>query len=362
MAIVMSPNMQLPIPSVGTTAGPDYAISIDACLSAIDQHDHSTGRGVQITPAGMNINSTLTFGNNPATNVSYLNMQALGSATTVLQSLSVAPGTETPAIQDLWYTDSNGTAVQLTAGGFVNATLASIPGQSYAAGTFYWKQGTGSTTPANFDIGSITIRPNSASTSNGVTIAPPSAIASQYTVTLPLLPAAPAYTKMDTSGNITPVPLDGVTISDTTGSIAVLNGEREHAWELNGQFTDLGGTSLVNIDSFFYAPYNLTITQIWISIDSCTSGAVTYTLNYADYTNSTGGTISSTGKFTSPLPAPVSFIYTDAGSIIPAQTNVVKPDIAVSAVNAGTRILFNLAWTSGSVASGARIRIFYKQR
>ena len=40
------------------------------------------------------------------------------------------------------------------------------------------------TTPANFDIGSITLRPNVALTTNGVVLAPPSAISSQYQINL----------------------------------------------------------------------------------------------------------------------------------------------------------------------------------
>src|SRR4051812_5012966 len=61
-----SPNMLLPIPGVGLTDGPTFATDINYCLTIIDSHNHSSGNGVQITPAGININSDLSFGSNNA--------------------------------------------------------------------------------------------------------------------------------------------------------------------------------------------------------------------------------------------------------------------------------------------------------
>ncbi len=61
-------------------------------------------------------------------------------------------------------------------------------------------QGAGSTTPANFDIGSITLRPNVAATTFGVVLGPPSGIGSQYNINLPLLPASQSIVTIDNSG------------------------------------------------------------------------------------------------------------------------------------------------------------------
>ena len=60
----ISPNMGLPVPVVGTDPGPDWANNINACLSVIDQHNHTSGQGVPIPSAGLNINSDLPFNNN----------------------------------------------------------------------------------------------------------------------------------------------------------------------------------------------------------------------------------------------------------------------------------------------------------
>lgn len=190
MAILYSVNMSLPVPGVGTEIGPDYAIDVNNCLSILDTHDHSAGKGVQVTPAGLNINANLAFQNNMATGLSGMSFTQLASPSATLTSLYVAPGTETVPLGDLWYTDSAGNQIQITQNGNVNATIASIPGESYAAGTFFWKQGTGSTTPANFDIGSIVIRPNIAATTFGVTLSPPALISSAWTLTLPPDPSS----------------------------------------------------------------------------------------------------------------------------------------------------------------------------
>lgn len=202
MASIISPNMSLTIPTVGSQPGPDYAFNVNASLTLIDQHDHSPGRGVQITPAGMNINTTFDVQSNNVININDLVFTAQSSSST-LQALYVAPGTESPAINDLFFNDGSGNIIQITAAGTVNATIGSLPGESYAAGTFFWKQGTGSTTPANFDIGSITLRPNIAATTFGVTLTPPAGISSSYSVALPALPiSSNKIMSMDTSGNM----------------------------------------------------------------------------------------------------------------------------------------------------------------
>lgn len=205
MANTISPNMNLIIPGVGTEAGPTYAFDVNSSLTLIDQHDHSLGNGVQITPAGLNINALLTLHSNSLTDVKSVVFTAQSSIAT-LQALYVKPGPESPFTEDLWFNDGNGNAVQLTSGGLVNATIASIPGESYSAGTFFWKQGASSTTPANFDIGSITLRPRTAGTTNGVVLDVPSGISSQYGIQLPLLPGAKSFLAIDSSGNITAEP------------------------------------------------------------------------------------------------------------------------------------------------------------
>ncbi len=208
--VIPSPNMSLPIPIVGVEIGPDYATDVNNSLTLVDQHDHSPGRGLQITPAGLNINDNLDFKGHNALNLVGVTLEASTVASSSLQTLSVAPGAESPVpLQDLWYTDSAGNKIQITEGGIVKTVAASIPGESYAFGTFFWKQTQDAlpTTPADFDIGSITLRPNTAATTDGTTISPNAALVGSNNLILPLLPAvgpstSPAFMTIDDSGNI----------------------------------------------------------------------------------------------------------------------------------------------------------------
>jgi hypothetical protein len=208
--------MQLTIPNVGTEPGPQYAFDVNTALTLVDGHDHTPGKGVQITPAGLNINATLTFNDNMLSNVMAVVFQSQTSVSTA-QALYVAPGTEpSPGpYADLWYNDGVNPPIQMTSNGTVNATIASIPGESYGGGTFTWRQGTGSSTPANFDIGSITIRPVIPSTTNGVTLTANSSGA--YSILFPeALPAAQAFVTIDNGGNMMfgPATANGITASN----------------------------------------------------------------------------------------------------------------------------------------------------
>lgn len=275
MAFILSPNMNLPIPSVGSEQGPNYAFDVNNSLTLLDQHDHSPGRGVQITPAGLNLNTDVSFLGNSAINLNSVVLLSNPNDTT-LQSIFVAPGSETPAINDLWYLDSAGNAVQLTSNGIVNSTAAAIPGESYAAGTFFWKQTQDGlpTTPANFDIGSITIRPTVAATSNGIILSPPSALTSQYSLLLPLLPISQSFMTLDQSGNIT------APISTNQGIVAA-------------------NIAPNTITAAQIAPNTITTTQISPTAGIIGGQIALATVTPANLTGGTAVTSASSGNFTS---------------------------------------------------------------
>lgn len=229
MANTISPNMSLIIPGVGSEQGPTYAFDVNNSLNLIDQHDHSTGKGVQITPAGININDTLNFNGNLATNIAGLLLNNEASANTTLGSISVAPGSGT-GIGDLYFTDYAGNTIQMTKSGAINVVASSIPGESYNSGTFIWTQTQSSlpTTPANFDIGSITLRPNVAATTFGTTLVPPST--GNFTINLPVpvtegLAGVPNFVTMDQSGQQADTYfLDNVTLNTSGNAVQVKPG------------------------------------------------------------------------------------------------------------------------------------------
>jgi len=88
----ISPNMSLIIPGVGNELGPTYASDINNSLSIIDGHNHTPGNGVQIPPAGLNINSNLPFLGNSATQLLSANFNSQASALSGLNFLSFVNG------------------------------------------------------------------------------------------------------------------------------------------------------------------------------------------------------------------------------------------------------------------------------
>lgn len=106
-----SPNMDLPVPVVGTDPSPDWATNINSCLSDIDSHDHSTGKGVPVGVAGINIDGDLTLNGENLTSANSLGLSTLVAADTsllrTLQAVAV----------DLYFVDGAGNAVRLTQSG-----------------------------------------------------------------------------------------------------------------------------------------------------------------------------------------------------------------------------------------------------
>lgn len=110
---VNSPNMGLVVPVVGVQTGPAWANNLFTDLfSTIDAHDHSAGKGVQITPAGLNISADLPFGSNNAT--------ALRSVRFTQQAIPLSSGGDVGCLSDvlgnLFWNNGAGAAVQLTNG------------------------------------------------------------------------------------------------------------------------------------------------------------------------------------------------------------------------------------------------------
>ena len=190
----ISPNMNLVIPTPGVDLGPAWALDIDASLSILDQHNHSSGSGVQITPSGLNINSALSFQNNPASNLQasvYMPQSSLSTLNAVYFS-----GV------DRYANDGSGNVIQITSGGAVNATSSGIVSgtatASFVSSVLVVNAATN--TPANIQCGSILLGNNSAG-SKFLTLAPPSAMAANYQLTLPAVPVSTLFVTLDSSGN-----------------------------------------------------------------------------------------------------------------------------------------------------------------
>lgn len=240
-----TPNMNLPVPSVGVTSGPDYASDINASLTIIDQHDHSNDSGVQITPSGININAALTYNNN----------FAIGLAGLTLTAQNSTPGNNTvyESGVDLYYVDGNGNNIQLTKAGSPNAGTGNIQGlpstpnggagiswvNSSSTFQFFADDGT---SQANIDVASIAVRyPGSYPTPTGnyIQLQAPSSLSSGYGLTLPAIPVSQKIMTLDNSGIISaPYVVDNTTIEIATNIIQVKDGGISTAKLANLSVTD----------------------------------------------------------------------------------------------------------------------------
>lgn len=223
MGTTNSPDMNLPIPNVGSEQGPQYAIDINNCLTLIDAHDHTPGRGVQITPLGMNINLDLSFNSN--------NALSLRSSRYVPQSAPLSGSSDLGCVYvsgvDLYYNDVGGNQIRLTQGGSPAGGAGSISGlpsgtasASYSGGTFIFQSATN--TAANIDGASFLLR-NSSANSKALTLSPPNAMGSNFGITLPSLPSVKGIITIDSSGtmNVEPSPpsVSSLITVDTSGNL-----------------------------------------------------------------------------------------------------------------------------------------------
>lgn len=222
----ITPNMNLVIPTVGSTPGPDWASDLNSSLTLIDSHDHTPGKGTPISPSGISINADLSFGSNNAT--------SLRSSRYTPQASPLALATDLGATYvsgaDLYYNDTAGNQVRITQGGSVVGSPGSITGlpsgtasASYSTGVFTWQAST--LTPATMDQGSTIIRENVAS-GKGVTLQTVTSLAANYTLILPSsLPASQKIMTLDNLGQLSaPYTVDGSTITIAANVIGVPNG------------------------------------------------------------------------------------------------------------------------------------------
>lgn len=204
MGVNDSTNMNLPIPQVGNEPGPQYATDVNNCLTLIDQHDHTPGYGVQIPPAGLNINSDLTIQDNNLTNIRSTRFFAQPTPLSTPADL----GCVYVSGVDLYYNDESGNQIRLTQSGAVAGTPGSIvnlvPPASVtyvpSSQTFIFQSAVN--TPAYLDSAAITLRDLTLN-SFGLTLNPPASMTNDYDITLPTLPASNLPMSIDASGTIT---------------------------------------------------------------------------------------------------------------------------------------------------------------
>jgi len=61
--------MNLSLPTVSVTLGPEWANEINQAFEVVDAHDHSSGNGTKIKPTGIDINAQVDFQDNRIINL-----------------------------------------------------------------------------------------------------------------------------------------------------------------------------------------------------------------------------------------------------------------------------------------------------
>lgn len=221
MSYTLSPNMLLRIPAVGADEGPDYAININYdLLSVLDTHDHTPGKGTQITPASFDINGNLSFNNHFATNVAGLSL--------VAQLSTPLTGTVYQSGVDLYFVDGVGNNIRMTQSGGVAGTPGSITNLlppasvTYVSGsqTFVFESNVG--IAANIDGGAHLFRNLSPNSTFAVVLQASAALAASYDLILPALPPVQSFMTLNSSGEMAaPWTVDDTTIKVTANELVV---------------------------------------------------------------------------------------------------------------------------------------------
>lgn len=186
--------MNLAVPIIGTDTGLTWEESVNTNSLTLDQHDHTPGRGAQIPPSGLIINTDLPFGGNRATGLLAVEFNDQDDLDDLLAIYTIAG--------DLFFNDGAGNNVQITLGGAVNATSSGISSgtatASFVSSTLVVNADVD--TPANIKGASILLGNNTAA-SKYLTLQPPNAMAADYSLTLPALPGAQNFVTLDAAGN-----------------------------------------------------------------------------------------------------------------------------------------------------------------
>lgn len=270
MASTITTNMGLILPTVGEEAGPTYGEDQNASMLLIDQHNHTSGYGAPVPVSGLDINADLPFANNNATNLKSSRFFVQGSALSGGSDLGCLYVTGV----DLYYNDVNGNQIQITQSGGVAGTPGSIgslvapASATYVGATPAFVFQSAANTPASLDGGSVVLR-NISANSKGLTLAPPNAMAADYTLTLPSLPAQTNVMTLDTSGNI-----------GSTTYNAVANARTRSV----GATVGVGGVA-ISVSSSGYSNSTTTFTDVF-SCEITTSGRPVQICLIADATSS----------------------------------------------------------------------------
>lgn len=321
-----------------------------AVFTLIDEHDHTTGKGVPVPSAGLRINADVAWSYS-GTNYAITALKALDFtplAATAMTSYSSALFANSSDSNNLYYRNSSGTNVKITDGSTLNVSIVGGIGGDYssvsalldyddASDTYRFRQETSASVRqyAKVSIADLIIReydPAGDATvpSNTITIKSPDALAASYSLTLPdAVPASSTlFLQSTTSGvlswsNTTTQVVTAATFKNSTADTIAINAME--AVDVNGTHTKAtsaigaqkGWTLAASTNKIAYPirlPVGARITSYAVWLEKNTNGSATVTARIYATRTSTLGTESAQGSGnSSSLNAPGFIQLTETG-------------------------------------------------
>jgi hypothetical protein len=263
----LTPLMSLVVPTIGIDSGLVWEQSMNANSSILDGHNHSIGSGSQIGASGIFLTSDLPFNDN--------NAITLRSCRFTIQPSPLSQPTDLACIYfsgfDFYINDANGNQIQVTKGGTVNATSSGISSgtasASFVSSTLVVDAA--SNTPANIQGASLLLGNTGVANSFYLTLSPPSALSSNYSLVLPPLPPQTNVMTLDTSGNMNSISYDQVGQNMTSvGANAI----QVTTTRQIGGTVGTGGVALSGTSGFFSTSSTSFVAVTGLTVSITTSG------------------------------------------------------------------------------------------
>ncbi len=222
-------NMGLELPAEDGSSGTWDSI-LNSSLGLVDAHDHTSGNGLAVPSAGIDIDADLPFGGFAATGVKAVDFTPVATSTMAGYANALFSNS---ADGELYWRTSGGTNVQLTDGASLNSSLLGGFTGDYGAGAEEANYNVGSsiynflinaTTRAFIDSSDIRLFEATSGITKAVKLKSPASLANSYTITMPAAPPASltSLVTMATTGALAVSVTPSVTTLATTGA-ATLN-------------------------------------------------------------------------------------------------------------------------------------------
>jgi hypothetical protein len=216
------PNTGVIQGSIGGDSG-SWGTIVNNALANYDAHDHTTGKGLRIATAAININADLTFSSVHApTNLHRVSFASVAALAANNKSLFVSSSDN-----ELYWRNNVGTNVKLTSGNALNvaAFVGGIGGDYTSvsaalnfddAGNRYTLRKGGGANWARLAAGEVRLFETDTTDTVFVGHAAPAALAGSYTVTWPTaLPGSTQIAQVDSAGQ--------VSFTNTIGQLVTLS-------------------------------------------------------------------------------------------------------------------------------------------